>query len=255
MYYAPGKIAEKYPDIVKAKAEKSFSALLCLSILGGAFIGLATFAAHIIATLLPDAGVAKLVSSLLFPTGLAMILIAGGELFTGNCMMPICLHGRHITVGKLLQNWAVVYFGNFIGALLVAWLSTLARADDAAFRAVAVAAATGKISISFGQVFVRGILCNIFVCAAVWMSYSTDSTPGKLAVTYFPVALFVLCGTEHCVANMYYFTAAFFAGGLETISIPQFLLGSLLPSTLGNIVGGSLLYGGLLWGGLFRKKA
>lgn len=254
MALTPAQIARRYPDICLGKTSKSLAVTLSLSILGGMFIGLAAFAANMISAMIADAGLAKLVSALLFPAGLGMILIAGGELFTGNCMLPLGVYTKKITLVQLLRNWGIVFAGNFIGALLIAALSVYSRRQDAAFLAATLAVAEGKASLSFGEVFVRGILCNILVCTAVWMSYAAGSTGGKLLGMYFPVVLFVLCGTEHCVANMYYFPAAFLAGASQ-VTWPGFLLGSLVPATLGNIVGGGVLLCGLLWLSLFDKKA
>lgn len=254
MYYSPVEIAERYPDIAKGKARKPLGALIALSILGGAFVALASVAAHMICTLMVDQKVAKIIGALLFPTGLGMILVAGGELFTGNCMLPIAVYRKDITVGQMLKNWAVVYFGNFAGAILIAFLAVTARRSDAAFLEVTIYAAEAKVVLSWTEAFVRGILCNILVCAAVWMSYSMDRPSGKIITMYFPVAMFVICGTEHCVANMFYFTAALFAGGSPLLNWSDIIVRNMIPVTLGNIVGGGLIYSVLIGIGLFHSK-
>lgn len=254
MSLTPNQVAENYCAIAHKKTSKPPLAELCLAILGGAFVALAAVGAHMVTVLLPNAGVAKLIGALLFPTGLGMILVAGGELFTGNCMLTLAVARRAEPVRALLRNWCIVYFGNLIGAVVIAWLAVAGRRSDAAFLQVAIDAAAYKAVIPWTEAFLRAILCNLLVCAAVWMSYTTQSAVGKIVTTYFPVAMFVLCGTEHCVANMFYFSAGLFAGGHEALTAGNILLQNMLPVTLGNIVGGGLLYSGLLWVSLFRDQ-
>lgn len=253
MSYAPAQIAQRYAAMARAKAQKPMGSLFALSVLAGVFVALAAYGAHTVTALLSSTGAASLAAALLFPAGLAMILIAGGELFTGNCMMVLGIGQRACTLCRMLRCWCVVYVGNAVGAAAVAGLTTLAVPGEA-FAAVAIQAAEKKAALPFGQAFVRGILCNILVCAAVWMSYATDNPMGKIVCMYAPVVLFVLCGTEHCVANTYYFCAAYGAGGLSGYSLGALLLGNVLPVTLGNIVGGSVVFSGLVWLGLFAPK-
>lgn len=254
MFYSPAQLAERYPGMAKYKVAVPFPALLARGILAGALVALASFGAHVVSTLIADQHIAKLVGALLFPSGLAMILLVGGELFTGTSMMVLGVYSKTITVPSMLKNWGIVYLGNFIGAFIIAALTTYMRRADPAFLSVAIAAAEAKAALPWGDAVLRGVICNILVCAAVWMSYTSENAPGKLMAMYAPVMLFVLCGTEHCVTNMYYFPAAFFAGGAPTLTIPGFLLNNLLPVTLGNIIGGGFLFSTGLWFALFPKK-
>ncbi len=253
MFYSPYEIAAKYPEIALGKVNTPNASVFWKAFLAGVEIAFAVMGAHMVTALLPDKGVAKLVAALLFPAGLAMVLVCGAELFTGNCMMPMAVLEKKITVPQMLRNWALVYAGNFAGSVLIAGLSVAARSSDAAFLDAAIHAAEAKAALSVSEAFLRALLCNTIVCGAIWMSYSTDSGIGKIAAMYFPVMLFVLCGLEHCVTNMYYFPAAFFANGFKTISLSKFLLGNLLPVTVGNILGGAVIFSGPLWLGLFRK--
>lgn len=253
MSYSPAKIAENYAALAQKKVTTPSLALLFKAILGGAFVAFGCFSAHTVSAMLENAGTALIINSLLFPAGLAMILVAGGELFTGNCMLTLGVCKRCIRPRQLLANWAIVYLGNALGAIIIGAITIAVRQDNADFVAVAIRAAEKKAALPWGNAFLLGILCNILVCAGVWMSYSSDSSAGKIIAMYFPIVLFVLCGTEHCVANMYYFSAALFAGGSEALTLSSILLGNLLPATLGNIVGGGVLFGGALWFALFRQ--
>lgn len=246
MFFSPEQIVKRYPQIAAHKARSTPAATFARATLAGIFIALAVFGAHVVGTLFEHAGTAKLVASLLFPCGLAMVLLIGCELFTGNNMLVIALGRGRLSVRDVAQNWLLVYFGNLAGSLCIAALVAYVRQADAAFIEVAIHTAEAKAALTVPEAFVRAVLCNILVCGAVWMSYSTESAAGKIAAMYFPVVLFVLCGTEHCVTNMMYFPVALWLGGAPSLSWSGFLLNNLLPVTLGNILGGALVVGGLL---------
>ena len=247
MTYSPQEIAANYHHTAKHKAEMPVSILFIRSELAGVLIALAAFGANSVYALIEDQHAAKLISALLFPSGLAMILICGGELFTSSCLMPLAV-GRHgIRIRDVMRCWAVIFLGNFLGAAIVAWLTVAARNTDASFIQATLNTAESKYALTWPSAFFRGVICNILVCTAVWMSYGSSSASGKLLSLYFPIVLFVLTGTEHSVTNMYYFSAAFAAGPMRGITFGGFLLHHLLPVTLGNLAGGSILFGGLIW--------
>lgn len=247
----PKDIARSYLDAGAAKAALPIHKMFLLAMLAGAYIALAGVAATIGTSL---AG--RLAGACIFPAGLAMIVIAGGELFTGNSLMVISLLGKHVTPGRLLRAWAVVYLGNMTGAMLIAALAVGAGSLDGVTEAV-LSTAAAKVSLSFPDALLRGILCNILVCAAVWMTMAATSAGGKIAVLYMPVMAFVLCGFEHCIANMFYVPAGLFAamrhgGGPEGLSWGAFFVKNLLPVTVGNILGGTGL--GCVFWTVFRPE-
>ena len=115
-----------------------------------------------------------------------------------------------------------------------------------------VNAAASRTNLSVGEAFVRGILCNILVCIAVWMSFAAKRVSGKLLTSYWPVMLFVLCGFEHSIADMYFgvcglLTAQVYGIAAESLTWFNFLVKALLPITLGNIVGGAGIVGCGYW--------
>ncbi len=241
----PAEILEKYAKVGEGKVRMPFGKTLALAVLAGAFIALAAVGAAVGAVSVTAPSLAKLVSACIFPAGLGMVVVAGSELFTGNNLLVIPLLQKRITLAAMLRNWGIVYLGNLLGAVTVAALATaggIYRQFDGALAASVVATGQAKLALGFGQAFVRGVLCNFLVCIAVWMSFAADGVPGKLAAVFFPIALFVLCGYEHSVANMYYLPAALFAAGANGapgLSWGGFLVRSLLPVTLGNLVGGA----------------
>ncbi|MDL2318676.1 formate/nitrite transporter family protein [Eubacteriales bacterium OttesenSCG-928-A19] len=252
-FISPGGMPARYGEIMREKMGTSTKRLLARAVMAGVVIALTCVGATALYALLPYA-VARVAAAAMFPAGLAMVLIMGGELFTGNSLLTLGLLTGDVRPRGLLRNWGVVYLGNFIGSLLVASLVAVAYRADAAFLAALRTAAETRAALTWLEAFVRAILCNVLVCAAVWMAYTSSTVPGKLMALYAPVMLFVLAGMEHCVTNMYYFMAPLLAGAQGDITWATFLLGNLLPVTLGNIVGGAVVCAGMLWLSLFEGR-
>lgn len=232
----PSEITKKAIKIGEDKANLPISKMIILGMFAGAFIALAGVGATF-----GNIYVGKLAGAAIFPAGLAMLVIAGGELFTGNSLMLMALLHKKITLCRLLKNWILVFLGNFLGALLVVGLVALSGVF-APFAETIVSIAATKTDLSFVSALSRGILCNFLVCIAVWMSFAASSTVGKIAAVFFPIMLFVICGFEHSVANMYYIPAGIIEGlsaGLPVPTIVNFLFGNLLPVVIGNIIGGA----------------
>jgi formate/nitrite transporter len=210
-----------------------------------------------------NVSVARVISGLLFPFGLAIIMLMGTELFTGNCMIPISLLAGKATVKGMLRNWAVVYVSNFVGAILLAAscaYSGQMNYTDGGLAVYTIRVAAAKCAVGFAPAVLLGVLCNVLVCLGVLCSLSAKDTTGRILGAYLPVAFFVICGFEHSVANMYYIPAGLFAMNVPayaakameagvnatTLTWGNFFLSNLLPVTVGNILGGAGL-GVLLW--------
>ncbi len=259
----PAEIAKNYLATGKAKVSLPINKMFVLAILAGIYIGLAGMGATVAPATITNASVAKLVGACIFPTGLTLVVLAGSELFTGNCLLTIPLLNRDITLRQTVASWAVVYAGNFIGGLLVAAAVVYGHSFDLFGNGLAVSAirtATAKCSMTFGDAFLRGLLCNLLVCLAVWLTMSAKDAAGKILGLFLPIMLFVLCGYEHCVANMYYIPAGLLAMGNPTyaqaaaaagvdtgmLSWTNYFIAHLLPVTLGNMAGGCGI-GALYW--------
>lgn len=258
MMYSPKEIAGQAVGIGKAKTSNSAAKLLLLGIMAGMFIAFGAVAANTISATIPIASAAKAAGAAVFPVGLAMVLIAGSELFTGNCLIMTGVFNGDISPAAMIKNWICVYIGNFIGGLFIASMTSLAGNLGLFGNAVAVntiGAAAAKCSLGFGEAICSGTLCNILVCIAVWMSFGAKSVGGKIAAMYLPVMTFVLAGFEHSVANMYfipagilaktnpvYLAAAVEAGkNVDIVTWGNFLVSNLLPVTIGNIIGGAIV--------------
>ena len=242
--FTPSEIANNYVTIGKNKAGLPAGRMLLLGILAGAFIAMAGAGATY-----ANVYVSKLAGAAVFPAGLAMVLIAGSELFTGNCLLILPVLEKAVTVEKMLRTWCIVYFANMAGAVLVAALVTWSGCGAVIGEALASTAAA-KAGLTFLQALCRGILCNVLVCLGVWMAFAAKDVAGKIVGLFFPVFLFVLCGFEHSVANMFYLPAGIWAGA--AVDWGEAILRNLLPVTLGNIIGGCA-NGAVYWRIYVRK--
>jgi len=259
-------MAQKAEDIGVRKAAMPASKLFILAVLAGAYIALgAIFCTTVLAgsSALPY-GVARLLGGLVFCLGLILVVVGGAELFTGNNLIVIAWASKKVSMGALLRNWAIVYLGNFVGSVATAILMFLAKQYTSGGGSVGVVAlntAASKVHLGFIQAVALGILCNCLVCLAVWLTYSARSTTDKILAIIFPISAFVAAGFEHSVANMYFipygiiiqqFDPAFVASlgdkvNLTGLSWSTFFANNLLPVTIGNIIGGSIMVGIVYW--------
>ncbi|MDE6312158.1 MAG: formate/nitrite transporter family protein [Lachnospiraceae bacterium] len=253
--HSPLEIAKNYVEVGIFKAKMSIFKMLLLGFFAGMFIGFAGIASTTAGCSIELPSVSKLAGALIFPSGMAMVLIAGSELFTGNNLIILAVLEKKITVLQMLRNWLFVYIGNFLGTAFVAFMVVYSHTPDlfgGNLSAAIVNAGKARTDLSFMDGFFKGILCNILVCIAVWMSFAAKKVSGKLMTSYWPVLLFVLCGFEHSIADMYFGVAALLTSSVYDISAEgltwfHFLLGNLLPVTLGNIVGGAGIVGFGYW--------
>jgi len=227
-----------------------------LSLLAGFYIAFGAQLSTVVtqdAALFTGQGIARLLGGSVFSIGLMLVVICGAELFTGNSLLTgAALHGE-ISWAKLLENWGLVLAGNFIGSLFFAWLmfeSRLWEQGTVADQAIRIAAY--KCKLSFSTAFIRGILCNWLVCLAVFMATSARDVSGKLLACYIPIMTFVASGFEHSVANMYFIPTGLFVSAELQRSDPAlnwygFVVGNLMPVTLGNIVGGVVFVACAYW--------
>ena len=239
-----------------------------LGLVGGVGIAFAsegsTMAAYNLLANADTYGLGRVLAGAVFPTGLMLVILAGGELFTGNVLMITGYLKKRLTLLQMLRNWGWVYLFNFIGAVFLAFMmaeSSLFNSSAGLFGGVTVKIAYGKIALPFVSAFFLGIMCNWLVCLAVWISTGAQDMAGKIFGIFFPIWLFITSGFEHCVANMYYVPAGIMAkatpewaaaSGLSAEALADltwmnFFLNNLLPVTLGNIVGGMVFVGMLYW--------
>jgi formate transporter len=276
----PQEMASRAEYLGVRKAEMPFLKTFMLAILAGAFIAMGaifatTVSAGAQAVTAPDGsvaytvglpyGVVRLLSGVVFSLGLILVLVGGAELFTGNNLIVMAWASGKVALPQLLRNWLIVYAGNFVGALSTAVLMFLTRQYTFGSNAVGITAlktAVTKVDYTFVQAIALGILCNALVCMAVWLTYSARSTMDKILALLFPITAFVAAGFEHSIANMYFIPFGlliknFDTGFIDSVSKqvphldhltwPAFFLNNLLPVTIGNIIGGTVLVAAFYW--------
>jgi formate/nitrite transporter len=235
--YKPAEVAQRIEEAGVRKAALGAVPLMTLSVLAGAFIalGAAAFTAALVGTP-PGFGPARLLAGLIFSTGLILVVVAGAELFTGNALIVMAVVDGRVKLSGLLRNWGFAFFGNLLGALAIVLLMRLTGLLDGPQGVTARGIAEAKQALGPLEAFTRGILCNMLVCLAVWLTFAARSVADKILAVIFPITAFVLLGYEHSVANMYLIPAGWAAGA--PVDVPGFL-GNLVPVTLGNVVGGA----------------
>lgn len=239
------EITESYVEIGNKKCTARFCKTFVLAILAGMFIAFGGLGSSIASCTLVGSA-ARIVSGCVFPAGLAMVVLVGTELFTGDCLIAISVLERKTSILKFIKTLIVVYIGNFVGSILVGasavYGHTLSAFDGKLAEAL-VNTATAKANIGFVDGLLRGIMCNVLVCIAVWMSMSAKTAAGKVFALFFPIMVFVICGYEHSVANMFYIPTGIMAAseyGIDTQNLTWygFLVINEIPVTIGNIIGG-----------------
>ena len=266
--FSPSEMARKAENISVNKANLDTSSMFVLAFLAGAYIAFGAVIATTVATggsVLPY-GVNKLLVGLVFTLGLILVVIGGAELFTGNNLIIIGYLSGKISLMGMLRNWGIVYLGNFVGSVSIAALMLLAKEYTFANGAIGLTAlniGNAKVGLEFFQAIALGILCNILVCLAVWLTFSARTTGDKILAIIPPIAAFVAAGFEHSVANMFFIPMALFIkhskdiaffnligktpSDFSSLTWGNFLLGNLLPVTIGNIIGGAGFVGALYW--------
>ncbi|MBX6321833.1 MAG: formate/nitrite transporter family protein [Rhodospirillaceae bacterium] len=281
---APAGLAALLPDAVArhaeaigaAKAGRDVPGLLMLAVLAGAFIAFGAMLSTVVLTGGSEAipfGLRRLLAGLSFSLGLMLVVVGGAELFTGDTLMVMAVASGRLRLVRMLRAWLIVYVGNLVGAVgtaaLVFLSGHLLMADGAVGR-TALGIAAAKAGLPPFQAFILGILCNVLVCLAVWLSMSARSVTDKIAAVVLPVAAFVAAGFEHSVANMYFIPlglmlklgadgAFWSAAGTSATAYPTLdgtgLVANLIPVTLGNIVGGGVLVGIVYWFVYLRSRS
>lgn len=271
-FNTPKNVIEGTINAGVGKAKLPLGRMILLGILAGIFIALGGAGSNVAVHDIANVGLQRTLAGVIFPAGLMMIVLVGGELFTGNCMMTMAAWDKKIKWTRLLRNLVIVFFSNLIGALFIVLLVYLSGQFDytsGKLGAYTINIAVKKIALSPYRMVFSGILCNVLVCVAILMAGTAKEVAGKVLAIFFPIWLFVVSGFEHVVANMYYIPAGILAAknpayveqAKELYSLSDAQLATLnvldsLPSfffvMLGNFIGGGLVIGGLCY--LTQKK-
>ena len=266
-FYTPSEVIKSNIKSAVTKANLPLAKMILLGMMAGAFIAFGGAASSVAAHGVADVGLARSIAGAIFPVGLMLVVFTGSELFTGNSLMIMAVIDKKITLLKMIRNLVVVYFANFIGALIIDVLVFLSGQFDfsgGGLGAYTIKVALAKTSIAPVTAVISGILCNILVCLAIVLAGTAKDSIGRIFGIFFPIAAFVVCGFEHCVANMFYIPAGMLAAtNTAYVQKAQELYGitaqqcsslthfagteSLLFVTIGNIIGGVLFVGVVLY--------
>lgn len=271
----PPEIAVKAENAGILKASMGWRNMFLLAILAGAFIALgAVFSTTVTAGAQPQLpfGVVRLLGGLVFCLGLVLVVIAGAELFTGNNLIIMAWSSKKISTFQLLRSWLIVYCGNFFGAMITAlfmFYSGQYMFGKAMIGLNVLNIANGKCLLGFTEALMLGIMCNALVCLAVWLCFSGRTVTDKILAIIFPISAFVAAGFEHCVANMYFIPIGILvknrapegfwsligksAEDYTSLSWINFFVVNLIPVSIGNIIGGTLLVGLVYWSVYIRQ--
>lgn len=262
-FFSPKETMSNYLEGSEKRIQNDSFKIILLAVFAGMFIAFGAGGSSLAVHNIAEAGIARLVAGLVFPVGLMMVILTGAELFTGDCMFIMGACQKRYKMLTMIKVLVLVYFGNMIGGVLIAILTSFSGQFDytaGLLGAYTIKIAAGKVALPFYKALISGILCNILVCVAVFMAGCAKDIVGKLFAVFFPILLFVVCGFEHCVANMYYIPAGIMARANEqyaavameqygltmeqisNISWSNFFIHNLVPVTLGNIIGGMLAF-------------
>ncbi len=247
------------------KARQDPIRLLALGALAGAFVAFgAAFAAAVTAGAGEEVpvGLVTLAGGLAFTLAYVLAIVGGAELFTTNNLMVMAwAHGRLGTL-RLLRAWAVVFLGNFIGAVAMSSLLILSgrhRELGGEVGAQLLAAAERIVELGTVDALLLGVLGNSLLCLGVWLTYSGRSTVDRIVALTPPVAAFYVLGLEHAIAVMVYLPSAALIGALaepafweaigrEPVAVGLGDFARLLAAvTVGNILGGGVLVALVYW--------
>jgi len=263
--YTPPEMARRVETAGVAKANLDAATMFALAVLAGAFIALGANVATVAFTENGlGYGVSRLLGGFVFSLGLILVIVGGAELFTGNNLIVMAWASGLVPTSRLLRNWAIVYLGNFVGALGTAagvYLSRQWTFDAYHVGAAALNIAHAKVQYDFLSAFALGALCNALVCLAVWLCFSARTTTDKIVAIVPPITAFVAAGFEHSVANMYFIPLGLWlrdhprvievAGHslepLAELTWRGFFVSNLLPVTLGNVLGGTIMVAAVYW--------
>lgn len=262
---SPAEIEAKAEALGVSKTKMGFRQSFVLSCMAGAFIGMgAMFFLLVVGDADLPFAVQRVLGGALFSLGLLLVVVCGAELFTGNTMIVMSAASKKIRWSAVWKNWIVVFVGNFFGALVVVglvYLSGMHTMNGGVVGQTMVSVASGKMTPDWLTLFAKGIMCNFLVCLAVWIAYASKTVADKMLGILLPIAAFVACGFEHCVANMFFLPMGILLASLGIAPA------GIDPSTItwagalwnwsatvpGNIVGGALFVGMAYWLAYHKK--
>lgn len=241
-YSGPKALTEYILYQSKHKANKTINILLVQGILAGIYIAIGAIGALKLSASLSDPGLGSFLGALVFPVGIIAIILMQAELFTSDCMVMTAVFAKRTRVRKIFGILTLIFIANLLGGILIAFLTKTAGIFNEQVMDLVIDKAIHKVHMPLGQLFVSAILCNIIVCTGVCLAYSCKEEISKVVVVWLAITVFVISGTEHVVANMYYLFIAYFGGAEITLGN---IFYNLIVAAVGNFVGGGIIVSGV----------
>lgn len=175
-----------------------------------------------------------------YPIGFIFVMLSRQQLFTTNTVTPVVvvLDEDRSQLWNMLRMWGILFVTNVLGALVFAFAVTHTEILPASALNVLLEEAAHKMENGFLALLVKGVIGGWLVAFVVWLVASARDTMSQLLLIWAPVFLIPATGLVHCIAGSSELMISVFGG--ET-SWGEFLVGFLLPATLGNAIGGVIL--------------
>lgn len=225
------------------------------SVMAGVYLGIAmtlSLALGGIASTIHPA-LAKIAFAMFFGLTFVLIVFLSGELFTGNCLTTIFpIINRSQSLVQLGKMWATCLLGNSLGVMLFGILFIQSQALDSLVYPYLESLVCAKQDFTLANLFIKSVLCNFIVCIATYTALKVKDELAKTVIMLLTIMTFVLCGFDHCIANIGLYT-------MQAMIDPTLLnSGTVFVSTtvsiIGNIVGGAGLLALPLYYILVPKK-
>jgi len=247
------EIHDNILEPAKEEMERPASSLLWSSLASGMVIGF-SFLASAFADSIASEKYAHAAASAAYPLGFIFVVMARSELFTENTLdpvVPLLEHRNRETLMKLLRMWALLLIGNMIGALIFGWFlarTPVVTADlHPHLQKIAEQATTG----GFGTVLYAGVFAGWLIALLSWVLAATHSTPAQIALVWLCTAPISAFHFRHSIAGS---VEAFYRAAAGQAGWGEMLSGFVVPSVLGNAIGGVLLVALLNYGQVAPQK-
>lgn len=220
--------------------ERTLAALWWSALAAGLTIGLSLMAMGLFRAHLPDHGMAVIVTSLGYPVGFLAIILARQQLFTENTLtavLPLMSEPTLEKAGQLLRLWSVVLLGNVVGALLFAYGMLHLPIFDAKADQAFLEIGREVMENDRWQMFAKGIVSGWMIATMVWLVPAAESA--RVWIIFLVTYLMALGSFSHIVVGTCEVGYLVFAG---EVTLAAYLVDFALPTLLGNIVGGSLIF-------------
>lgn len=249
--FSPKEVTEYVVDLGKQKIDKKLGTLMVQGIMAGMFISFGAVAFINIFSNTLDTGIGLFLASAIFPVGIIAILLLGFELVTGNVLIMMGVYDKRYKLLKVLKMLGIVWVANLIGTLLIAFAVDSAGIFTPQMAETLNVIGEAKVDMSYYEMFMRGVLCNMLVCAGVMMALTAKDNISKMAAIWLPIVVFIFSRLEHIVANMYFLPMSYLTGADITILE---IINSFIFVSIGNFIGGAIVIGGAMYLTQLKKQ-